>query len=264
MAEPGARPGPGLRDALEALARTERLLVALDFDGVLAPIVEHAADARPLPDSAAAVRVLAGLPGTTTAYISGRALASLRLVGSPDERTLLIGSHGGEVFTGPDSAPLALDAGQAAALAAATAVVERVVAGNPGTVLEAKPAGVVLHTRTAADDVAAAATAQARALLEQIPGVHLSDGKRVLETSVISADKGQGIELLRAFTGAGAVLFAGDDVTDENAFRVLGGQDVGIKVGPGATAARYRVDSPQAFAGVLALLAELRAGAVGR
>src|SRR3954465_15508212 len=148
----------------------------------------------------------------------------------------------------------------------------RGAAGPRGGVLDAKPAGVVLHTRTAADDVAAAATERARALLEQIPGVHLSDGKRVLETSVISADKGQGIELLRAFSGAGAVLFAGDDVTDENAFRVLRGQDVGIKVGPGATAARYRVDSPQAFAGarprpfagVLALLAELRAAAAGR
>ncbi|MCG2624881.1 trehalose-phosphatase [Arthrobacter sp. I2-34] len=264
MAEAAALPDPGLRAALEVLAGTHRLLVALDFDGVLAPIVEHAADARPLPAAAAAVTALAGLPGTTTAYISGRALASLRLVGSPDERTLLIGSHGGEVFTGPDSAPLALDAGQAAALAAATGVVERVVAGHPGTVLEAKPAGVVLHTRTAPDDVAAAATAQARALLEQIPGVHLSDGKQVLETSVISADKGQGLELLRGFTGADAVLFAGDDVTDENAFRVLRGQDVGIKVGPGETAARHRVQSPEAFAAVLALLAELRAAAVRR
>ncbi|NKX50505.1 trehalose-phosphatase [Arthrobacter deserti] len=264
MAEPGAVAEPDLRAALEELARAGRLLVALDFDGVLAPIVERAADARPLPESAAAVAALAGLPDTTTAFISGRALASLRLVGSPDERTLLIGSHGGEVFTGPDSRPLELDAQQAAALAAPTAVVECVVAAHPGTVLEAKPAGVVLHTRTAADDVAAAAAAQARTLLQEIPGVHLTDGKRVLETSVISADKGQGLELLRAFSGADAVFFAGDDVTDENAFAVLRARDVGIKVGPGETAARYRVDSPQALAGVHALLADLRDAAVSR
>ncbi|NKX56860.1 trehalose-phosphatase [Arthrobacter sp. E918] len=268
MAQPAGPPAagadPDLHSALEQLAGAGRLLVALDFDGVLAPIVEHAADARPLPEAAAAVLELAGLPGTTTAFISGRALASLRLVAAPDERTLLIGSHGGEVFTGPDSPPLTLDAAQARALAEATAAVERVVAAHPGTILEAKPAGVVLHTRTAADEVAAAATAQARALLQEIDGVHLSDGKRVLETSVISADKGRGVELLRAFTGADAVLFAGDDVTDENAFAVLRGQDVGIKVGPGDTGARYRVDSPQAFAAVLAELARLRAAAVRR
>lgn len=250
-----------LQAALEHLAGTETLLVALDFDGVLAPIVPRAEDARPLPASAAAVAALVDLPRTSTAFISGRALASLRAVASPDERTLLIGSHGGEVFTGPDSPPLVLDESQRHALAAATAVVEKVVAAHPGTRLEAKPAGVVLHTRTAADNVAAAATERARAALQEIPGLHLSDGKRVLETSVLSADKGQGIGLLRTFTGATGVFFAGDDVTDEHAFAVLRPADVGVKVGPGDTAAQYRVDSPQSFAAALALLAELRGAA---
>ncbi|MGM0931625.1 MAG: trehalose-phosphatase [Actinomycetota bacterium] len=263
MTERGADAVPAeLRAALEDLAGTETLLVALDFDGVLAPIVPRAEDARPLPASAAAVAALADLPRTSTAFISGRALASLRAVASPDRRTLLIGSHGGEVFTGPDSPPLVLDEPQQRALTAAAAVVEKVVAAHPGTRLEAKPAGVVLHTRTAADDVAAAATEQARAALQEIPGLQISDGKRVLETSVLSADKGQGIGLLRSFTGATAVFFAGDDVTDEHAFAVLRDADVGIKVGPGSTAAQYRVESPQSFAAALALLAELRAAAL--
>ncbi len=263
MTEPGRGAVPAeLRAALEALAGTETLLVALDFDGVLAPIVPRAEDARPLPASAAAVAALADLPRTATAFISGRALASLRAVAEPDGRTLLIGSHGGEVFTGPDSPPLVLDEAQRRALAAATAVVEKVVADHPGTRLEAKPAGVVLHTRTAADDVAAAATEQARAALQEVPGLQISDGKRVLETSVLSADKGQGIGLLRSFTGATAVFFAGDDVTDEHAFAVLRDADVGVKVGPGITAAQYRVESPQSFAAALALLAELRAAAL--
>ena len=59
---PGAVPAE-LRAALEELAGTETLLVALDFDGVLAPIVPRAEDARPLPASAAAVAALADLPG---------------------------------------------------------------------------------------------------------------------------------------------------------------------------------------------------------
>ena len=66
-----------LRDALTRLAAAETLLVALDFDGVVAPIVTRAEDARPLPQTAEAVARLAGLPRTWTAYVSGRALASL-------------------------------------------------------------------------------------------------------------------------------------------------------------------------------------------
>ena len=253
---------PELLEALQSVSRTQRLLVALDFDGTLAPIVERAEHARPLPGSAAAVQELAALPRTYTAFISGRALDSLRVVASPGEETLLIGSHGAEVFTGPDSPALTLDDAQALALREATAVVESVVATHPGTRLEAKPAGVVLHTRTADDDVALAATESARKQLTAIAGVHLKDGKRVLETSVISSDKGQGIELLRGVTGATAVVFAGDDVTDEDAIGALGPQDLGIRIGPGASRAVHRVDSPEDFTRVLEALSELRRTAV--
>ena len=38
-----------LRSALATLATADHLLVAVDFDGTLAPLVEHADDARPLP-----------------------------------------------------------------------------------------------------------------------------------------------------------------------------------------------------------------------
>lgn len=259
MTEP-ARAGlaPELAAALQRVSRTEQLLVALDFDGVLAPIVERAGDARPLPDSAAAVAALADLPGTTTAFISGRALDSLRSVASPDEKTLLIGSHGAETWTGPDAAPLKLSEAQASLLQRAGAVVQAVVDGHPGTVRENKPAGVVLHTRSADDAVAAAAVDEARRRLAELDGLHISDGKRVLECAVVHANKGQGIALLRKLTDATGVLFAGDDVTDEHAFKVLESNDVGIKVGPGATAAPYRVDSPEAFRDVLEYLLELR------
>ncbi|MHA7264466.1 trehalose-phosphatase [Arthrobacter sp. TMN-37] len=250
--------GTGLRAALEELAAAPALLVALDFDGVLSPIVERAEDARPLPRSAAAVRALASLPATTTALISGRALASLREVASPEPNTLLIGSHGAETWTGPDAPALALSPGQAALLDAAADIVESVVAVHPGTRLESKPAGVVLHTRSATDDVAADAVAAAREGLDGLDGLKVTDGKRVLEISVVHADKGQGLRLLRDLSGATAVFFAGDDVTDEHAFGVLQPGDVGIKIGEGATAARFRLDSPEDLAGALEDLLALR------
>ena len=89
-----------LAAAVDRACRTGHLLVAMDFDGTLSPIVPRAEDARPLPEAAAAFAAIAELPRTTTALISGRALASLRTVASPPAGTLMIGSHGAEVWLG--------------------------------------------------------------------------------------------------------------------------------------------------------------------
>lgn len=253
---------PELREAVRNIARTDHLLVAMDFDGTMAPIVSHADDARPLPRAAAAFAGLAVLPRTTTALISGRALASLRAVASPPVDSLLIGSHGAEAWLGPGSAGLALDEEQKALLAEVRAILAEIVAEAPGTMLEDKPAGVVLHTRQAADDVAADAVAAARALLQDRKGVFLKDGKRVLETSVVNASKGEGVTFLRQVTGATAVLFAGDDTTDEDALARLEPGDVGVKVGLDFTQAQYRVEAPVHVAELLETLLQERSIAV--
>ncbi|AMB39452.1 trehalose-phosphatase [Arthrobacter sp. TES] len=254
---------PELLDAVRRIADTEHLLVALDFDGTLAPIVDHASDARPLPRSAAALEQLAGLPRTTTALISGRALDSLRAVASPPETTLLIGSHGAEVWMGEGSLGLELDDEQRQRLASVREVLAGIVNVAPGTLLEDKPAGVVLHTRLADDDVAEDAVQAARLELQDRPGVYLKSGKRVLETSVIQASKGEAVEFLRQATGATAVLFAGDDVTDEDALGRLLPGDVGIKVGLDFTQAAYRVEAPVHVAELLEALLRERRRAVG-
>jgi hypothetical protein len=57
---------------------------------------------------------------------------------------------------------------------------------------------------------------------------------------------------------ANAVLFLGDDVTDENAFAHLHGHDVGIKIGDGETIAQFRVPDPESAVRILALLLESR------
>lgn len=248
---------PQLLEALRQVAGTEHLLVAMDFDGTMSPLVDHAADARSLPRSAAAFGALAALPRTTTALISGRALDSLRAVASPPPETLLIGSHGAEAWLGPGSSELTLDPEQLTILADVRRTLEEIVEQAPGTLLEDKPAGVVLHTRLAADDVAADAVAAARAVLQDRPGVFLKNGNRVLETSVVHAHKGEGMTFLRQATGATAVVFAGDDTTDEDALGRLVPGDVGVKVGLDFTQAPFRVEAPVHVAELLeALLRE--------
>lgn len=260
---PGGEPPADLRAAVVRLAAAERLLVALDFDGVLAPLVSRAEDARPLPASSAAFAALGALEGTTTALVSGRALASLRSVASPPPQTLLIGSHGAEVWLGENAAPLRLDPAQTVSLDWVTDLFEAVSSSHPGTSVEYKPAGAVLHFRRAADEVGAAAVAQLRAAAQSRGDVFLSDGKKVLEASVVRADKGQALTLLRKVSGASAVFFAGDDLTDEHGFAVLGGGDVGVKVGPGPTAAPWRIGSPADLPAVLELLHASRGKARG-
>ncbi len=76
---------------------------------------------------------------------------------------------------------------------------------------------------------------------------------------MIVTDKGEAVDILRDRCEATAVLFLGDDVTDEKAFARLRAGDVGVKVGPGETLAGYRVDDPADVAVALRLVADTRA-----
>ncbi len=251
---------PDLERALRDFAARDTVLVALDFDGVVSELVDRAEDARPVPENAAALQSLAGLPGVHTALVSGRALDSLITVATPPEDTLLIGSHGAERRLGPDVPPLDLDEAQRAALADVGTVLEEIAARYPDSWVEHKPAGRVLQVRLAAtEEDKRQAVAEAEAALAGRDGIHPGHGKDVYEVSVVRADKGQGLDLLRRATGAEAVLFAGDDVTDEHGFaRLDPDTDVGIKVGDGPTAARFRIGGPASLAGVLEAVARWR------
>ena len=244
-----------LTSALAKLATVPTLLVALDFDGVLAPIVQDPATSRPLPGSAAAVHGLADLPDTTVAMLSGRALHDLRTVSGFATPVRLVGSHGGEF----DDGALELTDAQGALKEELDAAVRGIVDGEPGVRLEGKPAGVVVHVRGADEAVAERVLDAVRRGPARLPGVESTEGKAVLEMAVVQVSKGAAIDTLRARLEADAVLFVGDDVTDETAFARLRPGDVGVKVGAGETAAEYRVSAPEDVTDVLeALLAARR------
>lgn len=241
-----------LHAALAELAAAPRLLVALDFDGVLAPLVDVPSDSRPLPAAAAALNVLAALPETTVALVSGRGLADLAAVSGFGPPIRLVGSHGGEF----DDGGAVLDDVQRARLDALTAELETLVEG--GVRLEHKPAGVAVHVRNVAPDVATRVLDAVRAGPAARPGIDATPGKNVLDLAVLQVNKGLAVDVLRDRLGADAVLFAGDDVTDETAFAVLRDGDVGVKVGDGDTAAAHRVAGPPDIADLLEHLAALR------
>ncbi|KUI33038.1 HAD family hydrolase [Mycobacterium sp. IS-1742] len=243
-----------LRQALDRAARCPRLLIACDYDGTLAPIVANPADARPLSASAAALEELATLPATAVSLISGRALAVLRALSGASERVHLVGSHGSEFDTGFVSP---VDARAEALLVEIKRTLDAIAADHPGVTTELKPASVALHVRNAsADDGDAAMRRADRAAAGW--DAQVTDGKAVKEFAVIHTDKGQAVDILRDQHDASAVVFFGDDVTDEKAFRRMRDGDIGVKVGPGDTAAAYRVDEPADVAEALEYLLAAR------
>ncbi len=258
---------PDLREAIRELARTPNLLVGTDFDGTLAPIVGHPPDARALPRSLVSLRDLADLPATTVAVVSGRSVADLAglsglpLVSSPGPSSpgapphataiRLVGNHGSQFDTDVDAA-MDLDASRR--LAALTDAIRGATDGVPGVLLEDKPTGVAVHVRNASRPDAAVVLDAIRMGAGAMDGVHVMEGKEVIELSLVDTDKGMALDVLRRECGATATLFIGDDVTDERAFERLVDGDLGVKVGPGATSAAYRIGDP---VDVGTLLAEL-------
>lgn len=231
MAETGTDAPPPLLSTTAALY--------LDFDGTLADIALHPDEvvvSEPLPQLLLALRErLAG----AVAVVTGRRLAAVDAMIAP-ARLAGSGLHGAELRVDGGAAPqLAADPGGAGPLA--RALRER-FADDPRIYVEDKGAAVSLHYRRAPER--ARECDEAMRALASPERFDVTGGQLVVEARPRGADKGVALAALARqppFAGRRPV-FVGDDVTDEDGFRAaerLGGY--GVKVGPGPTAARYRI-----------------------
>ncbi|WP_347354833.1 trehalose-phosphatase [Intrasporangium sp.] len=253
-----------LADALGPAAAADPLLLATDFDGVLASLQRDPAAVRPTAGVVPTLRGLAMQPGVRVAVVSGRDLATLRRLSglTPDAGITLIASHGAESSDPAVRAAMSAVSVSAEDVARLDALEHRVrarlAARHPLARVERKAAGVVVHTRGLPDPIARVALAEARALGEPEPGVRVLAGKSVVELSVSAADKGSALLALAAAVHPVARVYLGDDVTDEDVFVRFGQpSDITVKVGPGPSAARFRLADTTAVAALLAdLLAE--------
>jgi trehalose 6-phosphate phosphatase len=242
---------PDLDASLRVLAGRRPLLVASDYDGVLARLRDDPSDAVPEAGVAEVLARLAASGGVTVALVSGRGVADLQTTSGLSGPYRWVGSHGAE-FDGPLTGELAGRRDDLAELLAP------LVAATPGARLEVKPASVAVHVRQVADRAAAAdLLAQAHARADS--SLTLKPGKDVLELAVTDADKGSALRRLAGELGTVATLYLGDDLTDEDAFRALTDGDVTVKIGDGKTAARHRVPDTEGALAVLEHLADLLA-----
>ncbi|MBV7295890.1 trehalose-phosphatase [Corynebacterium sp. TAE3-ERU12] len=222
-------------DAIAQLCRASQLLVAVDYDGTLADFSDDPMAATPRPGNAEALQGLAALPDTDVVVVSGRRMQDLRQLADFGPSVGLVGSHGAETDQGVD-----IDGAQTDLLSAIDIRVNELIADTPGAWVEKKPASRVVHVRQVHGAVQRTKILDlVRAHMHPVPGLYLTDGKDVLEISVVQITKGSWLKEAR--TDQQTVLFIGDDVTDESAMEVLTGTDVGVKVGPGDTAANCRL-----------------------
>jgi trehalose 6-phosphate phosphatase len=240
---------------LDEISRSPVLLVATDYDGTLAPIVSKPELAQAHRESIVALKSLASMPQTHVAIISGRALSDLCGRVSEADEAHLVGSHGSE-FDAGFATPVPFPGAEILYEIARQA--DQIAARTPGAIVERKPAAIAFHYRNAKEDQAAAAVSELLRAVEKLHGLYVRHGKMVVEFSAFKTDKGRALQTLRQRLGASAVVFLGDDVTDEDAFASLAGPDVGVKVGEGPTAAKYRVGDTLEVARLLANIAERR------
>jgi trehalose 6-phosphate phosphatase len=253
------------RRAIAGVAATDRLLVALDFDGTLSPLEDDPMEARMLPAARAAVDELIAAPQTLVALVSGRSLSDLRIIAEhgDDSLLLLAGSHGAEFWIpGEGVVTHDDDPADAALRDELRAHAEQQTARLEGVWIEPKRFGFGVHTRKSTPEDAAEANRLIDALVAaEAPHWRRRTGHNIVEYAFRHEGKDSAIAELRARTDASAVVFAGDDVTDEDALRSLGPDDLGVHVGAGETAATVSVADIPAMAELLAVIAAERSSA---
>lgn len=199
---------------LESLLSLERpLLLALDVDGTISPIVRNPDLAQIPAATLCNLEALAKAPGIELALISGRALSSLERM----ERLQGIWravEHGGLVVA-PGQAPAlrSLTAEQREALDRFQAWVET---RAQDAFIEHKPQAIAVHVRAIASDDPARAEELLHEAdeLAQTLGLHVRRGKALREAEVVHYDKGSALREIFERSGARSVFFAGDDLTD--------------------------------------------------
>lgn len=234
---------------LARIAR-ERTLLAFDFDGTLAPIVERPEDAQMRAETRALLRATALL--YPCAVVSGRARADVAARVADVPLVAVVGSHGAEPGFGP------VDREAPARVRSWIDALGAALAGVPGIEIEDKRLSVAVHFRAAASwpDAEARILEATRALAD----VRTFVGHAVINVLPAGAPtKADAIRALCERERTRFPVYVGDDRTDEEAFR-CDAVGISIRVGEASgSAATYFVRDQAEVDELLKLLVAARA-----
>lgn len=231
---------------ISALLKQRDILVALDYDGTLTPIVDRPEDAVISSSMRQNVRELAA--ACTLVIISGRDLQDVReLVGI--DSLIYAGSHGFDI-SGPEGVNISFRQGDdfLPVLDAAEKQLRASLDLISGSAVERKKYSIAVHYRLVAEEDIARVETIVDAVLADNERLVKGSGKKVFELRPgIDWNKGKAllwiIDALGFDRNKTAPVYIGDDTTDEDAFAVIGDNGIGIVVSEGKandmTSARY-------------------------
>lgn len=213
----------------------------LDVDGTLLEIADTPSAVRVDRELLELIGQLFRISGGALALVSGRSISDLEeLLGA--KRMPLAGQHGLERRDA--AGRLWIHAAPPGAKCTIKEALAPVLVRHPGLLLEDKGLTLALHYRQAPHLAAYAHRLMARLMQEAGGELELQKGKRVIEIKPAGIDKGTAVAeyLTEAPFRGRHPVFIGDDLNDEHGFAEvnrIGG--ISIKVGSGASCARYRL-----------------------
>jgi trehalose 6-phosphate phosphatase len=208
----------GSPDAVTALLDDPAsALVAVDFDGTLAAIVDRPADARPVDGAREALADLAPRIGCV-AIISGRAATEIVELAAltAQSRVRVLGHYGLQTWrAGALESPPPDDAVERAR----TRLGSLLGGVDPGVRVEDKTHSLAVHTRGAARPAEALEAIRAGLLgLAEECGLEAVPGRYVIELRPRGTDKGEALRGLADELRPRTVIYIGDDLGDLPAY----------------------------------------------
>ena len=241
------------------------MLVMLDFDGTLSPIVDHPDLATLPPETRTRLIKLRATSGVFLAIISGRSVADLRQRVAVENITY-VGNHGRELQK-PGALEPETDSEIQRRMEEVAGRLTKELSGVPGVYIENKGFTVALHYRQVPEALHPQVQTRAQQIAHEMADViEMSEGKCVYDLFPSDgANKGKAaLALIEEHGGLPNVLplYCGDDTTDETAFRALPAGSITAYVGDvqATSVARYRLADPGEVASLLKRISLLRCG----
>ncbi len=210
--------------------------IFLDYDGTLTPIVPRPEDAIISKEMKQTLKELAKI--FTVAVVTGRDKEDVEnLVGLNE--LIYAGSHG-YIISGPDG--LYMEHPDSKKIIPELDKIEKEITPllqekTKGTQIDRKRYAIGIHYRNARKEDEKTVYEIANEMIEKYPGHKLGEGKKIVEIKPdIDWHKGKAIEwIMEALNISGKnntiPVFIGDDITDEDGFKTIKKDGIGILVG---------------------------------
>lgn len=261
---PTQKSNPAMKHLLSR-CQDSQILLFLDYDGTLVPIEslpEKAVLRKPMKE---VLRSLAANPSIEVVIVSGRDMNFLnsQLKGA---RVSTAGEHGA-IFKNIRSRDYhyLVRSDIKSWFYMARRIMSDYAARVPHSFVEEKEYALSWHYRNSPSQFAGY---QSRKLAEELRvglskyPVTILEGKKVIEARAIEANKGSFVRWYTEnqwtkFSEKQLVVAFGDDATDEDMFTSLGSDGLSIRVGSGATSAKYRLNDQEQVINLLREIARV-------